>query len=90
VTGPTQQFLKAWFEPVCRLSVDDAADDEGLRRLVRNRELRKGTQSRLTNDRLLASWSGEAGTRRLTFRWSQVNRILQDLHIGLEAAHAAP
>jgi hypothetical protein len=90
VTPPTQQFLKAWFEPVCRLSVDDAADNEELRRLVRNRELRKDTQSRLTNDRLLASWSGEAGTRRLTFRWSQVNRILQDLHIGLEVAHAAP
>ena len=89
VTGATQKFLKDWFEPVCRLSVDDAADDEGLRRLVRNRELRKGKQSRLTNDRLLASWSGEAGTRPLTFRWTQVNRILRDLHIGLGAPHAA-
>jgi len=85
----TRSFLSTWFERVCNREIDKAADDSELRRLVGDRERRqKGNQSRLTNDRLLASWSGEAGTGRLNYRWDQVNRILQDLHDGLEASNA--
>ena len=89
VRPQTRAFLTTWFERVCNLEIDNAADDRALRKLVADRERRqKGNQSRLTNPRLLASWSGEAGTRRLTYRWDQVNRVLQDLHDGLETAHA--
>ena len=85
----TRAFLTTWFNPVCSLEVHRAADDEALRQLIGRRErAQKGSQSRLTNERLLASWSGESGTRRLTYRWSQVNRLVQDLHNGLEAASA--
>ncbi len=86
----TRAFLSAWFGRVCNLEIHRAADDEALRQLIARRErTQKGSQSRLTNDRLLASWSGQSGTRRLTYRWDQVNRIIQDLHDGLEAASAA-
>jgi hypothetical protein len=91
VRPQTRAFLTTWFERVCDLEIDTAAGDRALRRLVADRERRqKGNQSRLTNPRLLASWSGEAGTRRLTYRWGQVNRVVQDLHDGLEEAHASP
>jgi hypothetical protein len=89
VRPATRSFLTTWFDRVCQLEIDGAADDRELRRLVADRERRqKGNQSRLTNVRLLAGWSGEAGTRRLTYRWDQVNGIVQDLHDGLEASHA--
>jgi hypothetical protein len=89
VRPATRAFLTTWFNPVCSLVVQRAADDEALRQLIGRRErAQKGSQSRLTNERLLASWSGESGTRRLTYRWSQVNRLVQDLHDGLEAASA--
>ena len=57
--------------------------NEKLRQLVSDREQRqKKGQSRLTNDRLLRTWSGESGSARLTYRWDQVRRIVQDIHEG--------
>ena len=89
VGATTQSFLTTWFAAVCGLQLDHVCDDASLRKMVENRERKqKGTQSRLTNDRLLASWSGAAGTARLTYRWTQVDRLMQDLHDGLEAADA--
>jgi hypothetical protein len=86
----TRAFLSTWFDRVCRLEIQQAADDQALRQLIARRErTQKGSQSRLTNDRLLAAWSGQSGTRRLTYRWDQVNRIIRDLHDGLEAAGVA-
>jgi len=86
----TRAFLTTWFNRVCSLDVGQAADDKTLRQLICRRERsQKGSQSRLTNDRLLASWSGKSGTRRLIYRWGQVNRLVQDLHDGLEAANVA-
>jgi Family of unknown function (DUF6361) len=85
----TRAFLSTWFDRVCSLDIHRAADDEALRQLIARRErTQKGSQSRLTNDRLLAAWSGRSGTRRLTYRWDQVNRIIRDLHDGLEAVRA--
>ena len=85
----TRAFLTTWFNRVCSLEIGQAADDRELRQLIGDRErTQKGSQSRLVNDRLLAGWSGQSGTRRLTYRWTQVNRIVQDLHDGLEAASA--
>jgi hypothetical protein len=89
VRPATRSFLSTWFDRVCNLEIEAAADNSALRRLVGDRERKqKGNQSRLTNDRLVASWSGEAGTRRLNYRWNQVNRVVQDLHDGLEASNA--
>ena len=86
----TRRFLSTWFDRVCSLDLRQAADDDALRQLIDCRErAQKGSQSRLTNDRLLAAWSGQSGTRRLTYRWDQANRIIQDLHDGLGTASAA-
>jgi hypothetical protein len=86
----TRAFLSTWFDRVCGLELRQADDDDALRQLVAGQErAQKRSQSRLTNDRLLAAWSGQSGTGRLTYRWGQANRIIQDLHDGLEAASAA-
>jgi hypothetical protein len=83
----TRDFLSTWFNRVCSLELGQVADDRALRQLIGYRErAQKGSRSRLTNDRLLASWSGESGTGRLAYRWDQVNRLVQDLHDGLEAS----
>lgn len=86
----TRRFLETWFERVVSLEIENPGTDTGLRRLIADQERRqKGNQSRLINPRLLASWSGEAGTGRLTFRWRQANRILQDIHDGLRVSRVA-
>ena len=54
---------------------------------LRDRELEhKRGQARLANRKRLDEWAGEAGTVPLTFRWSQVQRMLSDLRGGLQAA----
>jgi hypothetical protein len=79
-------FLETWLDAVTSGAVTGAALNETLRDLVANRERSvKRAQSRLINDRLLRTWSGGSGTRRLTFRWTQVRRLVLDVHNGLEA-----
>lgn len=87
-------FIERWLDAVASGAAGDAATDPALRNLVgeRERSVKKG-QSRLVNDKLLRTWSGASGSRRLVFRWSQVRRILTDIHDGcaadlLEAAGA--
>jgi hypothetical protein len=48
--------------------------------------VKKQTQSRLVNDKLLRTWSGAAGTTRLSYRWGNVTRLLTDVHEGLQRA----
>lgn len=43
----------------------------------------KKSQSRLTNAKLLATWSGESGSNPLVYRWPQVRRAVRDIHTGL-------
>lgn len=84
-------FVDLWLNAVVDGTARDAADDDGLRRLVEDRERSvKRTQSRLGENRLLRTWSGGSGTRRLTYRWAQVRRLLLDVHNGLESSDAAP
>jgi len=87
---PTRAFLETWFACLTRGEAVQTADNESLRRLTTDRERRqKGSQSRLVNERLLKAWSGASGIGALTYRWTQVNQILQDLHDGLERVDAA-
>ena len=87
---PTITFVENWLGNVISGRPMNTVDDPALRNLVRERELRRGKQSRLQNDKLLASWSGESGAGRLNFRWGKVRRIVRDIHsaLDLEAAHA--
>ena len=87
---PTIEFIENWLSNVTSGQATNAADDQALRDLVRKRELRRGKQSRLENDKLLANWAGESGAGRLNYRWGTVRRIVRDIHsaLDLEAAHA--
>jgi hypothetical protein len=68
--GPlTRQFVDTWLDAVVAGSWGSVADRDDLRTLVSTREQRqKKKQSRLVNDRLLRTWSGESGSAQLTFR----------------------
>lgn len=79
-------FVDTWLDAIASGAVTRAAQNQSLRGLVADRERSvKRAQSRLINDRLLRTWSGGSGTRRLTFRWTQVRRLLLDVHNGVEA-----
>lgn len=86
IPSQTRCFIDDW----ARLLATDAsviASSVAARALVQRRELEhKRGQARLANRKRLDEWAGEAGTVPLTFRWSQVQRMLTDLRDGLQAA----
>lgn len=85
----TRAFVDGWIDVVLAGRGATAADDEDARSLVELRERRqKGGQSRLSNERLLRTWSGASGTSRLVYRWPQVRRMVSDIREG--AAGARP
>lgn len=90
VSLPTIDFVENWLGKVVTGQATNTADNQALRDLVRRRELRRGKQSRLQNDKLLANWAGESGAGRLNYRWGTVRRIAQDIHsaLDLETARA--
>lgn len=52
----------------------------------REQSIKRG-QSRLgANRKLLGAWGGSSGAGALTFRWTQVRRIVTDIHEGLTRA----
>ncbi|QIX27213.1 hypothetical protein ncot_11835 [Nocardioides sp. JQ2195] len=81
-----QEFVNSWVNGL--RTATDTADDSVLRALVEEREKRKGAQSRLKNEKMLAAWSGESGTGRLTYRWGTVKTIVNDIQNGLDRAGA--
>ncbi len=84
----TRLFVNAWISAVREGRTANTADDEELRTLVRDQEGRKGSQSRLVNDKLLAMWSGGSGVGRLTYRWGTVREIVNDILKGRSSATA--
>jgi hypothetical protein len=85
-----KMFIEAWLNLVLAGRVKEIADDSELRELVARREKAvKKTQSRLVNHKLLRGWTGASGSRQLVYRWPQVQRMLADIHDGMEATDAA-
>lgn len=82
----TRQFADTWLDAVLGGSWDSVADWDDLRTLVSAREQQKKKQSRLVNDRLLRTWSGESGSAQLTYRWPQVRRIITDIPVAAREA----
>ncbi|MGW8592565.1 DUF6361 family protein [Dietzia sp. NPDC055877] len=89
VPGQTQRFVHNWTglvrehfsrqDPVSSLTRSSAAWE-----LIARREKEtKRQHGRLLSDKRLSSWGGASGAARLNFRWSYVQRILEDLHNGL-------
>ena len=48
----------------------------------------KKKQARLDNPRLLERWNGASGAGQLSFRWTQVRRVILDIHDGLQMTPA--
>lgn len=85
----TRRFLTACVDIARSSDLEALADDQPVRRLVAAREKsQKQGQSRLTNRKLLETWSGGSGAQRLDFRWARVRRIVADIHDGLGAVDA--
>ncbi|KNX38858.1 DUF6361 family protein [Luteipulveratus halotolerans] len=82
---PTRTFVEAWISQIRERGVDGVADDNHLRNLVAQRERRKGKQSRLVNDKMLETWSGESAVGRLNYRWGTLRVLARDILTGLEA-----
>ena len=83
---PQRVFIESWSRRIAELGPDRVADDDRLRALVADRELRlKGARARLANQSRLVDWSPGAGVGRMDFRWFRVRQLLIDLHRGLSA-----
>ena len=89
VPEATQLFVHNWTDLVRqhfarRDPISSLAGASAVRDLISRREKQtKGQHGRLHSDKRLSSWGGASGAARLTFRWSYVQRILEDLHNGL-------
>jgi hypothetical protein len=84
ISPSTRLFVDTWLDAVTTGNAAAVAMNDQLRHLVSGREqAQKKAQSRLTNDRLLRTWSGESGSAALTYRWPVVRRIVTDIHEGL-------
>jgi hypothetical protein len=89
ISVPTMAFVNSWLDALADGSATRAADAPALRDLVAAREQRnKGPLSRLTNTKMLASWSGHSGDGALVYRWPQVRTIVTDIQQGLRRAAA--
>lgn len=88
ISQPTQGFVNAWLD--LALGAANPAlvvDREDARRLVADRERRlKGPQSRFENPRAREIWGGESAAYQLSYRWFQVQRIVNDIVRGLRNA----
>jgi hypothetical protein len=79
----TRLFVDTWLDAVIAGEFAGVADSQRLRALVTQREQKhKRAQSRLTNERLLRTWSGETGSAALTYRWPVVRGMVADIHEG--------
>ncbi|MEX2366919.1 MAG: DUF6361 family protein [Pseudohongiellaceae bacterium] len=82
---PQRRFVERWLHMVSHGDVNKMLDDQDLRSLIelRERQLKGPHRARLANLGRLTDWRGRVGVGRMVFRWTQVRRLLIDLHDGL-------
>ena len=85
ISGKTKNFVNSWISGAQKADDSSLSSNRSLRRLVTDRELRKGKQSRLGNQKMLAKWSGASGVGELDFRWTNVKTIVNDIQRGRSA-----
>ncbi len=73
----TRRFVEDWVD-LLRDGESPAGARAAALVIARERAVKR-TQSRLDNDKLLRNWSGASGTRRLTYRWSNVQQLVRDV-----------
>jgi len=91
ISIPTEKFFDAWFGTLRRQAFEGLADDTSLRDIVDAREvaLKKPSQSRLKNPKMLAAWRGNEPPL-ITYRWAQVCQLVNDVHRGLGVVDVRP
>lgn len=84
ISPSTQHFFNVWFDLVADGNTHGLADNAAMREIVADRErfVKKPTQSRLANAKMLAAWRGAVGAR-VVYRWPQVRQLVDDVHQGL-------
>jgi hypothetical protein len=81
VSVPTQEFIERWCELLRDHGYALTCEHSEAHTLIESRErLLKGQRARFDNPRALDTWSGQAGTGLLTYRWGTVQRFLGDLY----------
>jgi hypothetical protein len=81
VSRATRDFVTGWRA----LVLGGRWQGPEARELIHQRETRlKGGHSRFTNARAREQWGGASGTGRLSYRWPNAHRLLDDLREGLE------
>lgn len=84
ITPGARRFVADWVQLV-RERPHEIADNQAARRHVEIRERRlKLQRSRFVNTRLREQWKGDSGISRMTFRWPQAKRLINDLSEGLQ------
>jgi len=74
-----KRFVTDWLDQVRAGAVTDNGQNTAAR-LVQDREQRlKTNQSRFANRAVRDRWTGASGTERMSFRWTQAKRHLQDI-----------
>jgi hypothetical protein len=80
VTPATRRFVDDWLDLSLRGDLDKLAGSSRARALIEGREYElKRRRARLQNPERLASWGGDSGTQRLSYRWDYVRRIVADV-----------
>lgn len=78
------KFVREWFSLVADADPSDVINYPEARELVARREkFAKGGQARLGNKKRLSTWGGASGAGRLTYRWTQAQQMILDIHEGL-------
>lgn len=86
--GPPSNAFNNFVAPWARALSEDLEiwNSSSARSCVFNRERStKKSQARFNSDKRLRAWSGNTGTGRLDFRWSQVKTMLTDISQGFES-----
>lgn len=83
----TQVFINSWIDLVLSLKEPEIQAQKSARQMIQERERQlKKSLARLSNQRSLELWNGEAGTRQLDYRWAGSQTIIRDI---LEALNNA-
>lgn len=88
VAAGSRRFIDNWLDLAITTADDLAGSTRSREFIARREESHKRSQARLRNEKLLASWQGSSGAGALVFRWPQIQRILGDIHDGLERGDA--